>query len=807
MTFRRRVFVVLLVLVVLIESATFLAVLNTTRHNIIGLGFEQLEAGARVFDNAIDNRARELATGVGILTSDFGFKRAVAGGDAPTILSALANHGARINADLAMFIDRDGSIRASTASGTGEQFPFPALLERGAGQEIRPVGDIVELHAEAMQLVVTPVRAPEIIGWVAIGFSIDDALAREIASLTNLTVSFLSHVRGVDRVLGSTLDAADRQSLMVSLDGPAVDTKPASRRLDSGEYLGLRHDVRSGTSANLEVFLALPLEKVLQAYQEVRTRLFIILVLALILSAVGARLLAGSVAEPLNLVADAARRISRGNYQEKIAISGSEEIAMVTTAFNDMQDGIRQREQRIVHQSQHDSLTGLPNRVLVSDRLHLAIATSTRHGRQFSILMIDLDRFKGINDTLGHAVGDQVLVRVAERLLQRTRAADTVARLGGDEFMVLLDESSPQHARTFAERLVEAADESVDVGSMKIRVDLSIGIVNFPWHGDTEEELIRRADIAMYSAKASDNSRIAEYQIGQDEEHLRRLSLVNDLRDAIDQGGITITFQPKVDLRTDRICAAEALVRWQHPQFGVQSPDEFIDLAEKSGLIRALTRCVMRKVLVQLRSWHDQGIDIAASVNLSALDLLDVNLPEFIAVLLSENRLPAAYLTLEITESAVMRDAANARVTMNQLREQGIRLAIDDFGTGHSSLAQLKSLPVDELKIDKSFVLGLPKSDDDAVIVKSTIELAHNMGLSVTAEGVETADCRELLTRFGCDVIQGYLISRPKNVDDFTRWIRQRLQERDTCVIRPELPQEDTDAALKGKLSTSGALT
>ncbi len=799
MTFRRRVFMVLIALVVLIESATFVAVLNTTRSNIFDIAIQQLQSGARVFDSAIENRSRELATGVAILASDFGFKRAVSGGDAPTIRSALANHGARINADLAMFINRDGGVHASTAGIERNSFAFPELLEQNA------VGRIVELNAEAMQLVVAPVRAPELIGWVAIGFAIDDALARQIASLTALTVTFLSHAPGEDRVLASTLAETDRQGLTRATEGTTKDSFDDSRILDTGALLGLRHPVPSESSANLEVVLALPLAKVLTAYYELRTRLFVILVLALALSAGGARLLAGTVARPLHRLASAAHRISQGDYGEKVAISGSTELAILSAAFNDMQDGIRQREQRIVHQSQHDALTGLPNRSLVSDRLQYSIAASKRYARQFSILMIDLDGFKGINDTLGHAVGDQVLTRVAESLLERTRANDTVARLGGDEFMILLDESSPQHARTFAERLVDAAEKSVDVGSMKIRIDLSIGIVNFPWHGDTEEELIRRADIAMYIAKATDNSSVAEYQIGQDEEHLRRLSLVNDLRDAIDQDGMTVHFQPKVDLRTNRICAAEALVRWQHPRFGMQSPDEFIDLAEKSGLIRSLTRCVLRKVLLQLRAWHIDGIDLATSVNLSALDLLDENLPDFIAATLTECRLPAAYLTLEITESAVMRDAANARSTMKRLRELGIRLAIDDFGTGHSSLAQLKSLPVDELKIDKSFVLGLPKSEDDSEIVKSTIELAHNMGLSVTAEGVETTACRDLLRQFGCDVIQGYLVSRPLCVEDFSLWIRARLNERDTCMIRPELPAAGPNGVFEDELSTSAA--
>lgn len=776
MTFRTRTFLVLLTLIIMVEGTTFIAVLNATRSNFIEQGARELSLGRVIFDNAIDSRASEVAVAVGVLASDFGFKGVVATGDEATIRSALINHGSRINADLTFLIGRDGKVRATShelpALAFGSPFPFEALLETGRSRS-EPARAVVSVGDSAMQLVVAPVRAPDLIGWVAVGFAIDDVLAQRIEGLTNLQVSFVE-IRGNDtRVLASTLAEDDRAGLASATTLADVVSDPRVIELGGQPMLGLRHHLSTGPDYNLDVVLGLPMDEVLAGYAPLRMKLIGIMILALALSAFGARLLARTVSQPLKGLAEAARRISRGNYRETVAVGSDDEIGTLAQAFNNMQQGIRNREEQIVFQSQHDALTGLPNRTLVNDRLHQSIRRSQRSARPFSVLMLDLNGFKDINDTLGHATGDQVLVQVASRLERIGRDCDTVARLGGDEFLILLEDTDLAGARTTAERLVDSIGATVAVQSMQIRAHISVGIACFPIHGQSAEEILRRADIAMYTAKDSDQH-IAEYQVGQDEDHLRRLALVNDLRDALDNDELKLYYQPKMDLRTGTVTAVEALVRWPHPMHGMIPPDEFVPLAEQSGYIRALTHAVLVKALSQVQRWRNDGLAMNISINLSALDLLDEKLPDIVQGLLSRYSLTGAVLTLEITESAVMKDTAYARGVMERLREQGIKLSIDDFGTGHASLAQLKRLPVDELKIDKSFVMDLPASLDDAAIVRSTIELGHNMGLSVTAEGVETDQSRNMLTEFNCDVIQGYLLSKPLPEDEFVLWIRGR---------------------------------
>ncbi|MEO1203701.1 MAG: GGDEF domain-containing phosphodiesterase, partial [Pseudomonadota bacterium] len=343
-----------------------------------------------------------------------------------------------------------------------------------------------------------------------------------------------------------------------------------------------------------------------------------------------------------------------------------------------------------------------------------------------------------------------------------------------------LEESGVDDACKAAERITSMFESPIHFDNMQVRVDISAGIVAFPEHGDTAETLMRRADIAMYAAKDLEKMSYSVYEPGRDEEHLRRLRLSNDLRTALRTNALTMHYQPKVDLRTNEVCSVEALVRWIHPEFGFLPPDEFIPLAEKSGHIKELTAYVLRTVMRQMRVWKEKGLDLTVAVNLSAHDLLDDTLPSTIAALLRDHGLSAKALILEVTESAVMKDAAYARGVMARLREQGIRLSIDDFGTGQASLSQLKSLPVDELKIDKSFVRDLTDNEDDKVIVLSIINLAHNMGLEVTAEGVETEDSRRLLESFECDVIQGYLISKPLADSDLTAWLTAQTGQRDT---------------------------
>ena len=417
------------------------------------------------------------------------------------------------------------------------------------------------------------------------------------------------------------------------------------------------------------------------------------------------------------------------------------------------------------HQSLHDALTGLPNRVLFRDRIEQAVRAAERRHGGAAVMIMDLDHFKEVNDTLGHHHGDVLLQEVAERLKTTLRTADTVARLGGDEFGILLpDVLAAPDAQAVAEILQTALREPFIVDGLTLEMGGSIGIAFHPDHGDHVELLIQRADIAMYAAKEAGLG-FAHYEPQQDHYSPRRLSLAGELRSALENEELELHYQPKADVVTGRIVGVEALVRWNHPRHGLLGPEEFVPIAEQTGLIVPLTRWVLGASMRQVQAWQGQGYELSVAVNLSARSFLDTALAVDIPMLLQLHKIEPKLLELEVTESTIMLDPVRATATLERLSEIGLRLSIDDFGTGYSSLANLKRLPVDLIKIDKSFVLEMATEHSDAAIVRSTIELAHNLGLQVIAEGVEDRQIWEELARLGCDYAQGFYLSRPLPAD------------------------------------------
>ncbi len=423
------------------------------------------------------------------------------------------------------------------------------------------------------------------------------------------------------------------------------------------------------------------------------------------------------------------------------------------------------------HQATHDALTELPNRVLLQDRLTQALADAARDATPIALLLLDLDRFKEINDTLGHHVGDQLLQRIGPRVLELLRGADTMARLGGDEFAVLLPGAEEAAATALATEILAALAVPFMLEGQSLDVGASIGIALAPAHGDDAATLLRHADVAMYVAKRGHQGH-AVYDPAQDGNNPLRLGLMGELRAAIAQGELLLHYQPKLDHTSGRVSGVEALLRWPHPVHGLIAPDQFIPLAEQTGLIAPLTWWVLETALAQCQTWARNGLLLGVAVNLSARTLHDLALPARIAALLATYGVPAGLLTLEVTESALMADPTRALNVLTQLAEQGVCLAIDDFGTGYSSLAYLKRLPVHQLKIDRSFIQHLVEGGADAAIVASTIGLGHHLGLRVVAEGVETAEAWQLLAASGCDVSQGYHLSRPVTATELERWLR-----------------------------------
>jgi len=434
---------------------------------------------------------------------------------------------------------------------------------------------------------------------------------------------------------------------------------------------------------------------------------------------------------------------------------------------------VAERSQAL-HDSLHDALTGLPNRTLLAERFGQALRADTRAGTATGLLLIDLDRFKDINDTFGHHYGDELLRQVGPRLAGVLRDVDTVARLGGDEFAVLLlDVHSVHDALAVAGKLRAALEQPFRVDGVDLDIEASIGVVRSGEHGEDPTVLLQRADIAMYVAK-TDQLGVFAYDPTVDGHTPAKLALLGDLRRALERGELVLHYQPKISLSTGDVVSAEALVRWQHPDRGLIFPDAFIPLAEHTGLIGPLTRYVLDAALTQARVWVDAGRPLPISVNLSARNLLDENLPAQVANLLAAHDVPAELLELEVTESALMTEPARAQRLLEQLSALGLRISIDDFGAGYTSLCQLKTLPVTVLKIDKSFVMTMTEDCSNSLIVHSVVDLGHNLGLTIVAEGVESEQALLALREFGCDVAQGYHLSRPIPTADLDTWLLGR---------------------------------
>jgi diguanylate cyclase (GGDEF)-like protein len=477
------------------------------------------------------------------------------------------------------------------------------------------------------------------------------------------------------------------------------------------------------------------------------------------------------VIRPISLISEALKDEAFGRTSlHKLRIRKTRETQDLIDAFNEMGHQVYQRQKELEHQALSDSLTALPNRLMLHERLGYHLKLASRESKPLVLMMLDLNHFKEVNDTLGHHIGDQLLVQVGKRLTGVVREMDTVARLGGDEFAILLPGMEKQSAATVAEKIGTAINAPFIVHSYNLQISVSVGIAAFPDDAEELNTLMQHADVAMYAAKRG-KAGYCHYDSRVDEYTVDRLSLNTDLQKAIKEDALDVYFQPKYALSTGELVGVEALLRWNHPGMGFISPEIIVDAAEKMGIIGKLTAWVIDKTVYECARCHQDGIAFSVSINLSVQNLSNEGLHSEVLDILQRHQLSADFISFEITESGMMTNPEESIGLLSLLNRAGIRLSVDDFGTGFSSLSYLKQLPVKELKIDKSFVLDMVVDDSDKVIVRSIVQLAHNLGLEVVAEGVENLDTWNLLKEMGCDFAQGYYMCRPLPIEEFRNFI------------------------------------
>lgn len=758
-----------LLLLLIVQAAGFAVVRATIDRNARAQIAQALDLDENVWRRLLEQNADKLRQGSALLAADYGFRSAVNSGDEETIQSVLENHGSRIGAAVTALLGTDLQLRAASLSGRMEAFPaslhalVPPLAARPQGSQIAVMDGV------PYQFVMVPLRAPVVIGWVLMGFPVNQTLADEMRQLLSVHVALV--VKGADGAVEVPVSTLPPGPLALLQSQGA-----ASGELQTPEGTLLARAIRlDSQGGEVQALLLRSVDEVLAPYRQLQVLLAIITVAGVLLFAMGTGLVAQRLTTPLRSLLAATRRLSRGEYDVPLEHTDrSDEIGNLARSFDHMRVDIAAQQSEVRRLAYWDRLTGLPNRESFREAVVSAIAQSASGASprpSLAVLTLDLDRFKHVNDVLGYAFGDRLLQAVAERLRQQVpEPGNLIARLGGNEFAVLLLGADAATAQATALRITHSFEAPLAFADQTVDLSAGIGIACWPGDADDADTLLSRSEIAMYAAKRR-LSGAQQYDPSFDSASSETLSLLTELRQAVEHHELRLYLQPKVPLHGQPGRSAEALVRWQHPQRGLVPPMQFIPFAEQTGFVRQLTLWMLEEVARLLADPRTRGLGLRVSVNLSTRDLLDPDLSNRLADILLRHGVPASGFCLEITESAIMDDPQRAEAMLNRLSEQGFKLSIDDFGTGYSSLAYLKRLPVDELKIDKSFVMSMQTDQDDAMIVRSTIDLAHNLGLTVVAEGVENAAILESLRALACDEAQGYHIARPMPVDDFLAWV------------------------------------
>lgn len=767
-SFRGKLLLMMLGLLVVTMLSTTLAVLRATNDNVETLLGNELSVIGRVFTEFLRQDRQQLLERGEVLAGDFAFKRALATGEFDTMRSVLANHGERINADLVLLVSPARDVLLST-------HPLDALPEDIARSLDRTMTGGVSLPAvigdTAFQLVMIPVRAPDLIGWLGLGRRLDAPALARIREITTIDVTLLYAGEGAERTHRvSTLPP----SLLPA--GPAgtevsAAARELARDLRSANWLSQERVMLDSDDATLVAVLSESLAGALDEYAPMRLQMVLIALVALVAATLATLLVARWVTRPVYRLVTAAQTISTGDYSRRIDLRAGREFDALANTLNLMQDTVAEREARIQHQAQYDMLTQLPNRNYMYS-LFTRQVTESAASTRFALGLLDLYNLQQLQDLYGGQFSDEVLKEVAARVNGSLRRGDMAARVGDTQILLFLADMEPSGIEIVMRKLRNEFSSALVVDEVPVQLDFALGFVFCPRDGTDFDDLLRRAQIALSHARRTTRDH-AVYQLGQDEQHLRQIQVASHLPRAIDAAAFTLHYQPKYDLHARAVKEVEALLRWTDDELGAVSPDEFIPVAEQTGIITRISEQIVRRVIDQILLWNASGIHLTVCINLSGIDILKEHFLQSVMHALETSGLPPYSLALEITETAMMGDIALATANLKHVEEAGIRLSIDDFGTGFSSLAQLKTLPVQELKIDKSLVMRLDSDQDDRQIVRSTIEMAHYLGLKVVAEGVESEQVLAMLNEMHCDAVQGYFLARPLPAPDLENWLRE----------------------------------
>jgi diguanylate cyclase (GGDEF)-like protein len=772
-----RIATLFLVLILIVQCAGLLVIQDGIESNARTSIASELVNGEKVFRNLLEQNGQKVRNQTQAQARDTAFVQAIGTDDSvegSTIASALSSFGGRAGAALTMLVSADRKVRVRADIPQAAQLEGLVLGMLDQAERSGGTNAIAVIANKPFQIVVVPVKAPITIAWVVMGFPVNRQLANNMKDLSGLDVALLTRSgEGSWQALDTTFPAPALANVvhhLQTLKGPQA--APFELTIQDSKYSAKLTLI--GSDNNAAVMLARSIDEATAEYTKLERKLILLTIVGTMFAALASVLTAKRIAQPLRLLVDTAGRLERGDYLGQIEFKRADEIGALATAFDSMRDGIAKREHEISRLAYWDTLTNLPNRAQFVRLLEESIEAAKGQQQSVFVLMMDLDRFKHVNDVMGHNFGDALLRKVAERLQSQVGEAHSgghVARLGGDEFVVLLPSTTLERAYTVAGAILHALEQPLSLEDQTVDIGAGLGIAGYPLHAEDAESLLSMAEVAMYTAKQRNDGAVV-YDSVIDKSSAKSLSLLTELRNAIERNEFRLHVQPKLCLKTGTVVGIESLVRWVHPERGNVFPDEFIPFAEQTGFIRVLTRWVLDQSAALCHELIENGIKIKCSVNLSTRDLMDQDLPNKFNELLQRHKLSPASFCLEITESAIMDDPVRAEQTLHRLHAMGVDLSIDDFGTGYSSLAYLKRLPVNELKIDKSFVLNMEKDVGDTKIVRSTIDLGHNMGLRVVAEGIETEGVWNLLAGMGCDQGQGYFMSRPIPGDQLINWIK-----------------------------------